>query len=318
MTTRVDLVPPEIDGTFRHEALLYAGEDGFVERVSGFVNEGVAAGEPVFVVVAAPKIDLLRGALEGDTREVFFADMNEVGRNPARIIPAWHDFVGAQPAGRRFRGVGEPIWAERGADELVECQRHEALLNRAFEDGPGWWLVCPYDVGTLDDSVIGEMWRTHPYVHDGSHVVSTDYVDPPDAFDAPLPDPPRVAVPIDFDPERVDLLRRRVGEEASRNGLSRAEVDEFVLAVHELATNSIKHGGGGGLLRVWHDDGRMVAEVRDHGYLDQPLVGRQRPATHRTNGRGLWLVNHLCDLVQIRTSDTGTVVRVHKAPNLAS
>jgi MEDS: MEthanogen/methylotroph, DcmR Sensory domain len=44
-----------------------------------------------------------------------------------------------------LRGIGEPLFATRSADELVECQRHEALLNLAFQDAPGFWLLCPYD-----------------------------------------------------------------------------------------------------------------------------------------------------------------------------
>src|SRR5437868_3363988 len=99
---------------FRHEALLYAGEDEFVERNAAFIREGVAADEPVLVVVDAAKIDLLREELgdDADPAVVQFADMADVGRNPARIIPAWREFV-SQRAGERgaVRGIGEPIWA---------------------------------------------------------------------------------------------------------------------------------------------------------------------------------------------------------------
>jgi hypothetical protein len=112
-------------GTFRHEALLYAGEVGFLAGTLPFVREGVAAGEPVLVVVSAARIGLLRSALVGDADRVAFADMADVGANPARIIPAWRDFVaGHDVATRRARGIGEPIWAGRTPAELVECQRH--------------------------------------------------------------------------------------------------------------------------------------------------------------------------------------------------
>ena len=55
----------------------------------------------------------------------------------------------------------------------------------------------------------------------------------------------------------------------------------------------------------------VVCEVRDGGHIDAPLVGRERPSLERPGGRGLWLVNQLCDLVQIRSFPTGTVVRLH-------
>ncbi len=93
---------------FRHEALIYAGRDEFVEGTGSFVRDGLAADEPTLVVLSAPKIDALRSELGDLADRVHFADMGEVGGNPARIIPAWRDFVG-QNQGRRLRGIGEPI-----------------------------------------------------------------------------------------------------------------------------------------------------------------------------------------------------------------
>ena len=52
--------------------------------------------------------------------------------------------------GRLARGIGEPIWKGRSADELVECGRDEALINLAFAEGRGFTLMCPYDIGSLD------------------------------------------------------------------------------------------------------------------------------------------------------------------------
>ena len=51
--------------TFRHEALLYDGEVGFLTGTLPFIREGVAAREPVLVVSAA-RVGLLRSALGGD------------------------------------------------------------------------------------------------------------------------------------------------------------------------------------------------------------------------------------------------------------
>ena len=79
---------------FAHEALLYAGEDEFVDATASFVREGMEAGEPMLVVVGAEKIARLREALDGHGDGVLFADMADLGSNPARIIPAWQAFVG--------------------------------------------------------------------------------------------------------------------------------------------------------------------------------------------------------------------------------
>ena len=74
---------------FRHEALLYAGDDGFVDGTLPWLREAVAAQEPTLVVVSAARIARLRDELGADAEDLTFADMAEVGTNPARIIPAW-------------------------------------------------------------------------------------------------------------------------------------------------------------------------------------------------------------------------------------
>jgi hypothetical protein len=47
--------------------------------------------------------------------------------------------------------------------------------------------------------------------------------------------------------------------------------------------------------------------------MGEPLVGRVRPTPDAQSGRGVWIANQLCDLVQIRSGRSGTVVRVHKS-----
>ena len=80
---------------------------------------------------------------------------------------------------------------------------------------------------------------------------------------------------------------------------------------HELATNTVRHGGGTGTLLAWHEPGTFFCEVRDAGRIEDPLVGRVEPGMEAECGRGLWLANHLCDLVQIRSLPAGSVVRLH-------
>ena len=124
--------------------MLYDSPETFVDGAAPFIRDAVAAGEPIMVAIGAEKIDLLRSRLGEDADRVVFADMAELGANPARIIPAWQEFVDAN-AGRPMRGIGEPIWADRSPTELVECQCHEALLNVAFADASDFHLICPYD-----------------------------------------------------------------------------------------------------------------------------------------------------------------------------
>jgi anti-sigma regulatory factor (Ser/Thr protein kinase) len=304
---------------FRHDALFYAGTDEFVDRTASFIDDSVAHGEPILVVVNSGKIELLRDRLGGEPDGVRFVDMVEIGQNPARIIPAWREFVAEQAPGRRFRGIGEPIWAERSASELIECERHEALLNLAFAGGPAWWLACPYDTGSLAPSVLEEAKRNHPHLVDGDrrHESQTyrGLADVASPFDEPLPEPAGTPVRYAFgtgaDP--LSAVRGRVGDAAAGFGLDAARTGDLVLIVNEVATNSVRHGGGSGVLRIWEEDSSLICEVSDAGRIEDPLVGRGRPSTDRGSGFGLWLANQLCDLVQIRTFPTGSVVRLHVA-----
>jgi anti-sigma regulatory factor (Ser/Thr protein kinase) len=302
--------------TFRHEAFFYASEHEFLDGMLAFIRKGLAAREPVMAALSAAKIARLRRELGDDAERVCFADMARVGSNPARIIPAWHEFVGGRPApDRPIRGIGEPIWAGRTPAELVECQRHEDLLNLAFADTPAFRLLCPYDTEGLDGAVVHEARCSHPIlVEDGVERESGGYrglqqVAAP--FATPLPEPASPPSEIAFDIDTLAAVRRMVSSYAASGGMSAARSADLILAVDELATNSVRHGGGWGVLRVWHDDGSLICEVRDRGRIDEPLVGRRLPSTDQPGGFGVWIVNQLCDLVQMRSLPGGNVVRLH-------
>lgn len=301
-------------GAFRHEALLYEGDDEFVALVAAFVSDGVAAGEPTLVVVDGDKIDRLRARVDG-SELVRFADMAQVGRNPARIIPAWRAFADAH-AGGAMRGVGEPISAARSHDELVECQQHESLLNMAFADTPDFWLLCPYDTAALRPDVIDVARGTHPLVRTGDKrgESETYHGDVVSLLDAPLPEPTADVAVFPLRPGRLRELRSSLAGSARTAGLDDERVADLVVAANEIASNSLLFGGGHGAVRLWRDDA-VVCEVRDAGTITDPLIGRRLPGFDEHDSRGLWMVNQLCDLVQVRSSAAGTVVRLHVRPD---
>lgn len=301
------------DGGFQHEALLYAGTDEFVDAVGGFLLEAVAADEPVMAAVSAEKAARLRDAMGADADAVVFADMLELGRNPSRILPAWREFVDDHTAdGRGLRGVGEPVWPGRTGAELEECFMHEALLNSAFADAADFWLVCPYDASELAPDVIEGAGATHPFMlADGRRVGSDVYETPSATLEADLPEPEGVREKVDFLDGDLGAVRSLVSGHAAGLGLDPGRAEDLVLAVNEIATNSLQHGGGQGLLRIWDEGRALVCEVRDDGRVRDPLTGRRRPSDHARGGRGLWMAHHLCDLVQLRSSDEGTTVRLH-------
>jgi anti-sigma regulatory factor (Ser/Thr protein kinase) len=299
---------------YRHEAFFYEGSDEFLRGTLEFIQDAVTADEPVLVVVDTGKIESLRGELHGHDDGVLFADMAEVGTNPARIIPAWQGFLD-EYAGphRRVRGIGEPIWSARSPAELAECQRHEALLNLAFAD-PYFWLLCSYDVLALDSDVIDEARLTHPAVRErGVTRPSLSYPGTgtfATADRSPLSKVPTGVPVLTFRSGDMGEVRRFVTHHAAREGLAADRLAELVLAVDEIGTNSLRHGGGVGIVAVWREAATVVCEIRDHGYIGDPLAGRLRPTVDSDDGRGLWLANQLCDLVQIRSTESENVVRL--------
>jgi anti-sigma regulatory factor (Ser/Thr protein kinase) len=242
--------------------------------------------------------------------------MREVGGNPARLIPVWKQFLDACtfPCTRAW-GIGEPVWAGRSQAELVECQRHEALLNLAFADAAPLSLLCPYDRVALDAEVIAAAHHSHPtIVDDGARRPSHAYCGV-ESLTAPfsdlLPEPRAPVHALAFGSDDLTGLRQFIARRARAAGLGAARGEDFVLAVNEVATNSVRHGGGRGTLRAWEERGMLICEVRDRGRFDDPLAGRRRPSGAQIGGYGLWLANQVCDLVQLRSLDDGSAVRVH-------
>lgn len=293
---------------------MYAGTEEFASEMSAFLLEGIERDEAAMVMVAPEKVELLRDALGDDADAVRFVDMTAAGRNPAWIIPAWREFARAH-AGRRMRGIGEPIWAARSPTELVECQRHESLLNYAFADAAGFQLVCPYDVSALDADVIAEARRSHPCIAErGSEFESAEYrgtLESAVPMSDALPEPTTAAHVLPFGAGLLPTLRRVVASHAQHAGLDERRRDDLVLAVSEIASNSVRHGGGDGRLRLWTEPGALVCEITDRGTILEPLAGRVLPRPGHPGGYGLWLAHQVCDLVQIRARPDGGVVRLH-------
>jgi anti-sigma regulatory factor (Ser/Thr protein kinase) len=298
---------------FQHEAMFYRGVDGLVAAVLPFIREGIALGEPVLVALLPDRLAAVEAALGADATRVDLVDMAELGRNPACIIPKWRRFLDDTGADGPVRGVGEPVWSGRRDVEIEEARLHEALLNVAFDGGPAWRLICPYDVESLPAEVIDDALRSHPVAEPPgtSHIQYAGHAHALAAFEAPLRPPPANADVMMFGHDDLTGLRSSVSRLADQAGVGHAAADDLVLAAHELATNSVVHGGGGGAMVAWDEPDAFVVEIRDSGVIDDPLVGRDLLQELSENGRGVWMANQLCNLVQVRSSADGTVVRLY-------
>jgi anti-sigma regulatory factor (Ser/Thr protein kinase) len=296
---------------FDHPGLLYRDAAGFLSATVPFVRRAVEAGDPVLAALPGPNLDLLRRALgRGPAGHVDFADMTITGRNPGRIIPGLLlRYTSAHP-GRRVSCVGEPVWPGRTTVEYPACAAHEAMINAVFAE-QDLAILCPYDATLLDETAIADAWRTHPFmIDDGVRVTSPSFGDPVD-FNVPLPPPPAGAEFLAYHrmadlPRLRDFVRHRAAPVLTGDRL-----EEMVLAAHELAANTIKHTGGSGRIAVWTEPGLFACQVDDSGHITDPLAGRVPPDPLLPSGRGLLLVNQICDLVRIHTAPAGTTIRTH-------
>jgi anti-sigma regulatory factor (Ser/Thr protein kinase) len=295
-----------------HRALFYRDDEDYLDGVLGYIGPGVRAGEPIAVAVPRPRAELLRERLTALDPDIEMLDMGEVGRNPARLIPAMQEML-ARAGPRLLHYVGEPIWPGRSAAEIREVHRHEALINLAWP-GAGIRVLCLYDADRLDAEVLADAERTHPWViRAGEGAPSPQFTGAtvPSASDQPLAAPPEGAASLAFGLDDLGRLRALVTDCAAAAGLESPKVTDLVLAVSEVATNSIKHAAAPARLRIWREPDGVACQLEDPGHIADPLAGRRRPTPSVEGGLGLWMVNQLCDLVEVRTSAHGTVIRLH-------
>jgi anti-sigma regulatory factor (Ser/Thr protein kinase) len=104
---------------------------------------------------------------------------------------------------------------------------------------------------------------------------------------------------------------RALAEKQARSaGLPEDRVVDFVIAVSEIAANTVRHAHSPGSIEIWQDESEIVCEIRDSGVITDPQPGRQQPSSDATGGHGLWLVHQVCDQVELQSDASGTVIRL--------
>ena len=297
-------VDPMLDG-FRHEALPYRQVDGFANACRDVVRAGLDLDSRLIVLAASDKLAAVTDALGPDAADVTFVALDEHGRNPSRISTILHTFQ-TSGDGRNCVGVTESIDVNRSAEALAEAQLTEFVYNA----GPvGAWplkLVCLYDTDALHADVMTVMRQSHAFVR--GQDANPDYLPDQAAvlLAGELAPPPSTAWRIEIDGDGLAAMREFVRANTDRAGLGAERGDDLVLAVNEIVTNSIRYGGGHARVAMWLASTEVVCEVRDAGHVTDPLIGRFAPPPNAVSGRGVWLANRLCDLVQFRSSPAGT------------
>ena len=132
----------------------------------------------------------------------------------------------------------------------------------------------------------------------------------PPTRSSPLPAPTHDAM---YHTYRSDLsqVRALVLQQAREAGLTEGRANDLVLAVSEVAANTLRHTRSSGTLAIWHDDAEVVCEIHDEGTIVSREAGLRKPAPDATGGHGLWIVRQVCDLVELTSDANGTTVRMH-------
>ena len=308
----VDVAEAVAGDGFLHRAVIYRGAAEFRSAIDRYVRGGLARAEPVLIATPPGKVSWLRRDLSGGVPGLAFTDMTVMGRNPARIIPAIRAFMDRNP-GRRIRYLSEPVWPDRSAAELREAVRHEALVNAAFSGTPAT-MVCLYDRAGLTSSVLADAGSTHPaLLCHGQEQASSGYLGPdglPPGCDRPLAGPPATAERLSYQRD-LRPVRTLVARCARSARLPARRITDLVLAASEVAANTLRHTKAGGTVHLWHDEDEILCLIQDTGVIADRLAGYRVPADDLPGGKGLWLVNQVCDLVELRSSTDGTTICLH-------
>ncbi len=295
---------------FAHSAFRYETDATYVSALAPFLRDGLAREQLVAVAAPPARADLLRDALGADAAGVRFLPADEWYDRPMHAIAAWARLLrrSAARGGPAARIVGHTPWT----GPVAGWGRYEAALNRSLA-GFDSHLLCAYDVRTTPAAVLGTVDRTHPRVLDRGWRESTTFG--PEAVLAELADPPW---PVTGEPvltlpvtEMVAELRTLVRERCRAGAwLPPARAESLVLALSELATNGVRHGGPRRELRIWVLPDAVVGEVSDDGPVaPEPICGYLPPAPGVSGGMGLWLIHQLCDGLTLDRRDGITRAR---------
>jgi anti-sigma regulatory factor (Ser/Thr protein kinase) len=303
---------------YAHDALLYDSPDHLVSVAVPFLVEGLAAGDAAVVAASATTAALLRDAVGGDPN-VHILDRGDVyrARTPAAITTFRQlaDLRVAEGA-RCVRVVGEVDFGPTERDWL-EWQRYEAVINEALAAWPLWGL-CVFDTQRLPEALLDTALHTHSRIATAHGRLDNPlFTDPADYLRAlPLPVEPLESTRPLLHAARVAEfagLRRALATELAGVVAPDDLVQDFLLAVDEMTSNALRHGGRPVDLRLWVGADRIVCTIADQGTgWDDPFAG-YGPAHGEDlsrGGMGLWLARQLCDHVDISAGADGALVRL--------
>ena len=297
-----------------HEAGFYGSDAEFRALIMPFVEEGIAAGEPVIVGYDDRKNALVRSWLTDPSPVTVLADKS-VYAAPARAIAAYRrlfEFHAATGAGQ-IRITGEVPHPGNGGS-FEGWDRYEAAVNTVWDDFPVWGL-CLYDTATAPAAVLDAAERTHPRIvaPSGVHRVNDRFQDVSVFQALPLaPDPLEKTRPTVELAGTSAAEARRALAQIGEGRVPGTILEDLLIGVTEAVGNALLHGCGPVTVRIWATPDRIVINVHDQGRGPaDPLAGLV-PASGGIPdaGLGLWLIHQLDIDVALNRADDGFTVRL--------
>ncbi len=298
-----------------HDAFVYSSENEFLAGALPFIEEGIDRAEPILAAPTLANAGLLQERLGKRASSVDWAEDSERHRTVERL-GIFLKYIDRQlnAGASQIRLLGEPCWPKNGGPGVAEWKRYESFLNVALAPHPVW-LVCPYDAKTLSPDIIEDACLTHPILGYGeSRQPCGDYLEP-SAFarridSVPLSRPPQDASEGYFG--SATEIRRFVADHAAGAGLGDERLNDAELAASEIAANVFQHAADVARVRTWVTGVAFVFDIDDTGTgIPDPFAGYALPEPTAQTGRGLAMARRLADVVEIRTTATGALVRLH-------
>jgi anti-sigma regulatory factor (Ser/Thr protein kinase) len=294
-------------GPMPHDAFFFDSAESLAEIAGPFLLEGLDAGDAAVVATSEATGRIVQEAVGGDPRVHVLAGYDAYQRRTPSAITTFRQLAERRHPGDggRVRVVGE---VDFGPTERnwVEWQRYEAVINDALAAWPLWGL-CVFDTQRLAEPVLDSALRTHSHLATTSgRRVNPAFTDPADYLRSlPVPEEPLEATPpllAVSDVRDFSALRHAVATSLAGVPAQRDEREDFLLAVDEMTSNAVRHGGPPVSLRLWLGEDRIVCTIADGGPgWDDPFAGYgpAHGADLSRGGMGLWLARQLCDHVDI-------------------
>jgi hypothetical protein len=236
-----------------HEAGFYRSDAEFGALIIPFVEEGVAAGEPVILGYDDRKASLLRSWL-ADPDAVTFITGNSLYATPARAIASyWQMFEQFTSAGAAQIRIAGDVPHEGNGGLFAGWDRYESAINSVWDRFPVW-SRCLYDTTTASARVLDAAERTHSRI-----VLPSGSYQPSHRFQTaaefeplpPDPDPLEQSAPaIEMaDPSEARVRHAIAG--IAHGQLPDAALQDLVIAASEAVSNARRHGRPPVTVRIW-------------------------------------------------------------------